>query len=211
MSVNWKLLLLIFILECLVVLMLLPSHYLVKTLEREQQYTYDYLGEDSYSYIIEKANDWYNTSIIETGTEDTLYDMFVPTAEDLEKDSNAGVSNLAPLYFKYAGSRVDTLMTVVYIIYYRVITMVVWIPMVGLMILAAYFEGYWERKIRQNSFKHASHTLHGIAFNTLKWFVLIIFIGMFIPLALPPLFYPVLGLVLACLIGISMSNLQKRI
>jgi len=204
-------LLLIFILECVVVIMLLPSQYLVRTLEREQQYTYDYLGQQTYIYIIEKANGWYDYSILNTGVEDKMYDMFLPSAETQAADEKIGVVNLAPLYFKYAGSRIDTIMTLAYIIYYRIITMFVWLPFVGLMMIAAYMEGHWERKIRQNSFKHASHTLHGVAFGTLKWFLLFVVIAMFVPLSLPPLFYPVLGLVLSFLIAVSVSNLQKRI
>jgi len=212
MKESWKKLLLIFFIEALFVFVFTPNSVIESALYREQQMTVDYLGSESFDWIVRRSQDTYQEYIVDSGLEAGLFEMFVPTDEARSRDASIGMENSgAELWIDYIAGRIEIFWTVIFLMIYRAFHLVTWAPFIVIMLVAAYFEGYFERRIRKHNFKNASHFLQGMAMSVLRssyFFVAMLFI---IPFAVPPLIYPGIGFMLALIIGISIGNLQKKI
>jgi tetrahydromethanopterin S-methyltransferase subunit C len=86
-----------------------------------------------------------------------------------------------------------------------------WWPFLPLLLAAAWGDGWVRRRIRQSGFAYASPLAH--AYGLRGIFIVFVLLGLvlFLPLPLPALGVPVVGALVAVLVGIIVANAQKRL
>jgi hypothetical protein len=93
----------------------------------------------------------------------------------------------------------------------RIAVFAVWWPFMLLLFAAAWGDGWIRRRIRQSGFAYASPLAHAFALRGLAGMALTVGLLLFLPVPLPVLGVPPAGAVLALLIGVVVSNAQKRL
>ena len=76
---------------------------------------------------------------------------------------------------------------------------------------AAWGDGWVRRRIRQSGFAYASPLAHAYALRGIVVVVVLSGLVLFLPLPLPALGVPVVGALVAVLVGIIVANAQKRL
>jgi hypothetical protein len=93
----------------------------------------------------------------------------------------------------------------------RLAVLLSWWPLLGILGLAAWGDGWLRRRIRQSSFAYASPLTHHLALRALLWLFLGALLLLVAPIPLPALGVPVLGASVAALLGLALANTQKRV
>jgi hypothetical protein len=93
----------------------------------------------------------------------------------------------------------------------RLAMLTVWLPFFLLLLAAAWGDGWVRRRIRQAGFAYASPLVHAYSLRGIA--VILMFLGLllFLPVPLPVLGVPVVGVLLAVLIGVAVANAQKQL
>ena len=86
-----------------------------------------------------------------------------------------------------------------------------WWPFLLLLIAAAWGDGWVRRRIRQAGFAYASPLAHAYALRGIVAVVVLLGLVLFLPVPLPVLGVPLVGVVLAVLVGAAVANAQKRL
>ena len=72
-------------------------------------------------------------------------------------------------------------------------------------------DGWVHRRIRQAGFAYASPLAHAYALRGIVVIVMLLGLVLFLPVPLPVLGVPLVGVVLAVLVGAAVANAQKRL
>jgi hypothetical protein len=86
-----------------------------------------------------------------------------------------------------------------------------WWPFLLLLLAAAWGDGWVRRRIRQSGFAYASPLAHAYALRGIVVVAMLVGLLLFLPLPLPVLGVPVIGLLTAILVGVTVANAQKRL
>jgi hypothetical protein len=86
-----------------------------------------------------------------------------------------------------------------------------WWPFLLLLFAAAWGDGWVRRRIRQFGFTNASRLSHAYALRGILVFVMLMGFAFFLPLPLPSLGVPVVGALMATLVGVFATNAQKQL
>ena len=93
----------------------------------------------------------------------------------------------------------------------RFAMLVAWWPFLLLLIAASWGDGWVRRRIRQAGFAYASPLAHAYALQGIAVIVMLLGLVLFLPVPLPVLGVPLVGVVLAVLVGAAVANAQKRL
>jgi len=200
--------LLLFFVELLLMVLLYPSNLISASTQTERAWVYRDLGPRSHDWIVTEANNRYQALVIDTGWLDSLSSYLTP--KNIPNDNNGGFSRYN-LWFEYVDARIKALSELLYFVLFRWCHLLLWLPIWLLLIVPAAHDGYLTWKIKQSAFKAASPTLHRLTFGLLKWGLLLLPIVFLIPLPFPPMGFPAALMLAAVLIGVSLSNLPKKI
>jgi hypothetical protein len=97
----------------------------------------------------------------------------------------------------------------------RLAMLMAWWPFLLLLLATAWGDGWVRRRIRQAGFADASALAHAYALRGIVVVVvlsgLVLFLPLPLPLPLPALGVPVVGSLVAVLVGMIVANAQKRL
>jgi len=86
-----------------------------------------------------------------------------------------------------------------------------WWPFLGFALVGAIADGLLRRRIRQSGFDDPSPLAHRAAVQLLLGLGLVVSLGLFAPLPLPPLAVPVVASVLAVAVSVLLTQMLKRL
>lgn len=199
----------ILILELVVILLLVPGEWTERTIEKESQLIEASLGGQTRSWVYGKADTWYQSAMIDTGFYEGMYYTFIPTDE--QKKGAKGMEKMGSWWFSWLEGRIKSFADVVYQFMARAALLSVWAPYMLLLLVPAVYDGAMTRNIKRTNFDYASPVLHRYSTRFTGHLLIGMLIAFFAPIALNPVFIPVILMICCVLIGVMVGNLQKRI
>lgn len=195
--------------EMFVILVFVPGHWTERVIEKESAMVQSQLGRNTVDWIDQKALNWYNISMWESGVYKTLHTLLIPTPE--ERASSRGMQNMGSQIFPWVEDRLASLMHVVYQVCARIALLAVWAPYMLILLIPAVWDGYMGWKIKRTNFDYASPVLHRYGIRGVLLVAQCLLIAFFAPIALNPIIIPLTMMVACVMFGLALANLQKRV
>ncbi|WP_394697457.1 DUF4400 domain-containing protein [Pseudoxanthomonas japonensis] len=203
---TWKFI----IIGCLCYLALIAlfasERYVSGMLERERQLNYGVLGEGPAGHAESRAHTWYKASFVDSGL--VVGSLRVVSPEPGSDTTSAAAQTVGPV-LGYIESRVRTMWLLVYQFLVRVSVTAMWWPYGILIFTPVMIDAMTQRRIASTNFSTPSPTMHIMA----KSMVWIFFIGavaiIFAPIPLNPIMTPLLIMLGAGSVWVSLTMFAK--
>ena len=200
--------LILFVMEFFLFAALVPTQWARQASAAELQSLVHTVGAHTADAILGRAAGWFDALFIRTGVVGASYHLLIPDP----RTPGAGMEKLADNpFWPWLTGRLDVVWLEIAQGFQRVAVLLSWWPFFLILFLAAWGDGWVRRRIRQHSFAYASPLAHALALRVMLWLAIGAGLLLFAPLALPALAVPVLGAVLAGLLGFAVANTQKRL
>lgn len=209
MNKPWYLVALVLIVELAVVLVLVPGDFTGRAIEKEGQMIEQRLGKQTRTWVFGKSEEWFQTTIIESGFKDGMYRTLIPTED--AKTKSKGLESFGNWWFDLAADRIESLMLLIQQFYMRVALMMTWAPYMLLLFLPAIYDGIQTWKIKRTNFDYASPVVHRYSARIIGYSFTGMVLMFFLPFALPPTLTPIVLMIICVAFGLAVGNFQKRI
>jgi len=206
---SWVFLAWIALIQLVVIMVLVPGNFIDGAIEREAVLVQAMMGLDTYHWMHSTAQAWVQSSLMDSGVYQTVYDHLIPTAE--QKARGVGMQGFGEGWFAWVHTRLDALVRVILLFYARCALLMLWLPYALILLVPALFDGFVTRKIKQTNFDYASPIVHRYGIRGLSVLVLGLFVVFFAPVPVPPLLIPVVMMACCVLVGVVIGNLQKKV
>ncbi|MFY9974669.1 MAG: DUF4400 domain-containing protein [Chromatiaceae bacterium] len=211
---NWLWALLVgailLVMELILFAALVPATWSERVRDTELAWLHQGLGPTTAQAVIERAEQWYGALFVEPGLVATSYRITLPNDQDVARGGALSPLATLPLWSWVAG-RLEVIWAALYQALQRLAMLVAWWPFLLLLIPASWGDGWVRRRIRQAGFAYASPLAHAYALRGIVAVVVLLGLALFLPVPLPALGVPVVGVVLAVLVGAAVANAQKRL
>lgn len=197
------------VIEVLVILLLIPGDWINKTIQRELELMEKNLGYETRQWISNTAGDWYKTSMLDSGFYDAIYRTLIPTEDERKKSK--GMEDMGQIWFAWVEGRIKSFTNVIYQFYMRLALLYSWAPYLLILFIPAVYDGLMSWKIKRTNFDYASPVVHRYSIRGALFLGVGLFIAFFAPIALNPMVIPVAMMLCCVLLGLALSNVQKRI
>ena len=187
-----------------------PATWSERVRATELAWLYQGLGPSTAKAVIERADYWYGDLFVAPGLVETSYRITLPNDEDVQRAGALSPLATLPLWTWVAG-RLEVIWAAFYQALQRLAMLVAWWPFLLLLLAAAWGDGWVRRRIRQAGFAYASPLAHAYALRGIVIIVMLLGLVLFLPVPLPVLGVPLVGVVLAVLVGAAVANAQKRL
>lgn len=184
------------------------AHIRRTSMEEDARIT-EVLGTETALLVEERADGWYKSVITDNHVYDLVWHFFIPTEE--EKAKSKGLERLGEEVFELTKVRIDTLFDIIYWVFRRIALFSIWfwplVPIFGL----AFVDGFFTRRIKQTNFDFSSPFIHQWSWRACGWICFGMIVLFFLPFVISPVAAPVLIGIVGVTLGLSVSNVQKRI
>lgn len=126
--------------------------------------------------------------------------------EDLQSTQEELIAKL-----RQVEDRIQAFFDVLYQVFTRFALLMVWLPFALILMLPALWDGLMTWKIKKTTFDFSSPIIHRYSMIILGSGIILLFMGLFAPLAIPPVVLPSMIIGLALMAGLALSHLQKKI
>lgn len=205
---DW-LLCLALMLEIIAIGVLVPGDWTGRVINKEKQMIQNQLGAQTSYWIGQTSHRWYQSWIVDTQMEQSVRDFLIPTEE--QRLRSKGMENMGGFWFVWVEDRIQAFFDVLYQVFTRFALLMVWLPFALILMLPALWDGLMTWKIKKTTFDFSSPIIHRYSMIILGSGVILLFMGLFAPLAIPPVVLPSLIIGLALMAGLALSHLQKKI
>ena len=211
---NWLWALLVgatlLLMEFILLAALVPTAWSERVHDTERVWLYAGLGPKTATAVMQRAEDWYGMLFVSTKVVETSYRITLPSAEDVKRAGALSPLATLPLWTWVAG-RLEVVWAALHQALQRLAMLVAWWPFLLLLFAAAWGDGWVRRRIRQSGFAYASPLAHAYALRGIVVVFVLLGLVLFLPLPLPALGVPVVGALVAVLVGVIVANAQKRL
>jgi hypothetical protein len=198
------------LMELIVLAALVPADWSAQVRESELAWLRSGLGEHPAALVVARAERWYEGLFAETGLVAGSYRITLPTQDDTRRSGALAPLATLPLW-AWVAERLGVIWAGVYQVLQRVALVLAWWPLLVLLLAAAWGEGVLRRRIRQAGFAYASPLVHAYALRGLAMVLLLTAFVLLLPVPLPALGVPVVGMLLAVLLAVAVAHAQKRV
>lgn len=195
--------------ELFLVLAFVPGDWTESVIKRESQKVENSLGMDTVNWIRDKADAWYTTTMLDSGVYRAMHRHVIPSKE--EQEASKGMENIGNTIWPWAEGRLNALMHVIYQVFARVALFLVWAPYMLILLVPSVWHGMMTWRIKRTNFDYASPIFHRYGVRSIAAITQLMLIAFFLPLALNPMVIPLAMMASSVMIGVAMSNFQKRI
>nr|WP_298059580.1 DUF4400 domain-containing protein [uncultured Halomonas sp.] len=209
MRFSFTTLLFILAAEITFVLAFIPGDWINGVIEREADKVERTMGTDSMEWISATALTWYNSSMIDSGVYKAIHHHVIPT--EAERSASTGMEGVGNVIFPWAEGRIEAVMHVIYHIYSRVALVMIWAPYLLLLVIPAVVDGVMRWKVKTTSFDYASPVMSRYGARGMFLTAQLLLIAFVLPIALNPLVIPAAMMGAIIMLGLFISNYQKRI
>jgi len=189
---------------------LVPATWSERVRDMEFAWMREGLGATTANAVVERAEHWYGTLFVSPGLVETSYRITLPNDEDVERAGALSPLATLPLWTWVAG-RLEVIWAAFHQAIQRLAMLTAWWPFLLLLIAAAWGDGWVRRRIRQSGFAYASPLAHAYALRGIVVVAVLVGLVLFLPVPLPVLGVPVVGALVAVLLGVTVANAQKRL
>ena len=211
---NWLWTLLVgatlLLMEFILLAALVPTSWSERVRDTELAWLHAGLGARTATAVVQRAEDWYGTLFVSPGLVATSYRITLPGDEDVKRAGALSPLATLPLWSWVAG-RLEVVWAALHQALQRLAMVIAWWPFFLLLLAAAWGDGWVRRRIRQSGFAYASPLAHAYALRGIVVVFVLLRLVLFLPLPLPALGVPVVGALVAALVGVIVANAQKRL
>jgi len=194
--------------ESIIITVLLPGDWTANVIQQESKLLEIRLGPEEARWVHERARDWYNSSLIETGIYQATYNHLLPTLT--EKQNSVGMEDFGSPWFNWVESRLQSMANAYYHILARFALLLIWVPYFLILLIPAIYDGFTTWRIKRTNFEYSSPLLHQYSTNTIIY-VLIGLVAIFLaPIVLDPTVIPAAIMLMCVMSGLMIGNFQKR-
>jgi hypothetical protein len=196
--------------EFILLAALVPAAWSERVRDTELAWLKQGLGARTANDVVERAEHWYGALFVAPGLVETSYRITLPSDADVQRAG--ALSPLAALpVWSWVTGRLKVIWAALYQALQRLAMLMAWWPFFLLLLTAAWGDGWVRRRIRQSGFAYASPLAHAYALRGILVLVMLLGLLLFLPLPLPALGVPLVGILLAVLVGVIVANAQKRL
>jgi uncharacterized membrane protein len=211
---NWLWALLVgailLVMELILFAALVPAAWSERVRDTERVWLHEGLGATTADAVVERAERWYDMLFVSPGLVETSYRITLPNDEDVARAGALSPLATLPLWTWVAG-RLEVIWAALHQALQRLAMVIAWWPFFLLLLAAAWGDGWVRRRIRQSGFAYASPLAHAYGLRGIVVVFVLSGLVLFLPLPLPVLGVPVVGALVAMLVGIIVANAQKRL
>lgn len=198
------------LLELTLVFLLAPPDIVRSAIIKDLQSSKSVLGQELYEKTKEQADAWYKSAIIDGGIRDAAYSFFLPSEE--ERARSKGLENLDRGWWdRYIGSRVETLFYMIYLIVYRVFSLMQWMPLAAVLLTPAMLDGYYIWRKKKTNFDYSSPIVQTYALRIVSLITVGFVVIIFLPVSINQIIIPAGATLLVLLVGVVIAHMPKRI
>lgn len=188
---------------------LVPESHVVRVHADERAVLRTYLGRETATAIATRADLLYLRWFVASGVVNESYEIFLPSTS--EQQRSRGLEQLGERegFFAVAREKIDSFWALVRFSMQRLVAILVWLPLLLVLMMAAVWDGWMRRRIKMVGFEQTSAPIFGLA---RKLFIFGIFAPLFYvfaPIVIHPVIAPVWGCFMALALLIKVSNLQR--
>jgi|SRR5690554_4823815 len=205
----WFIAAIVLVLEIILIAVIVPGDYTGRTIVREQELIENSLGKTSLEWVQEKADAWYQTTMIDSGVKSAIYNHLIPTEE--QKAKSVGLETFGDWWFDLAADRIESVMLVIQQTYLRFALLLLWAPYILLLLIPAVYDGIQTWRIKFTNFDYASPVVHRYSARLMGICVVGMMMLLIAPVAIPPVTTPVILMIICVATGLVIGNYQKRI
>lgn len=195
--------------EILLVILIISPAFIQRQTMFESKMTYEMLGEEAGDNIRNRADAWYQTLIIDNHVEEAITHFFIPT--EVERANSRGLEDMGSTMWPRVRERISTLMDTIYWMMRRIAMLIDWMPAFAPAFVCAAGHGLLIREIKKTNFQLTSSVVLRYSVGSTKMMITILLLSFFLPLALPPFVVPTIMAAVLFAVGMSLSNIAKRI
>ncbi|MBB3105241.1 DUF4400 domain-containing protein [Azomonas macrocytogenes] len=196
-------------LEIVLIMVLLPGDVVQQAIHKEAGYVEHTLGAEAQGMLMEKANQWHQSLLFDSGVYDSLYYTLIPTEK--QREASGSIKTMGSGWFRVVENRLEALSLVVYQLLARFALVLTWAPYMLLLLIPALYDGYMTWQIKRTNFAYVSPVIHRYSVRGALILVGVMAIGFFLPVAIDPTIIPLVLMVVCILMGLATGNMQKRI
>mgnify|MGYP002634314949 CR=1 FL=1 len=195
--------------ESIVVTILLPGNWTQRVIEQESELLALRLGPEESRWVHDKARNWYNHSLIDSGFYTAVHNHLIPTEQ--QKTRSTGMQKMGSSWFTWVENRVQSAANAYYHVLTRFALFITWSPYFLILLIPAVFDGVTTWRIKRTNFAYASPLLHRLS-GTVIVYVVIGLVALFLaPIVLDPTVIPGAIMITCVMAGLLFGNMQKRI
>ncbi len=199
----------LFLIELTVLALLAPTHWIDSSLRLEAQRIEQRLGTHTRQWAMQKAQSWFQASVIDSGFYRQLHHLLIPTEQ--ERQRSKGLEDFGRGLFSWLSIRLDALMRILYQFTIRLALLGLWWPYLLLVGIPAIWEGLMIRRIKRTNFDYVSPMLHHYSIRGIALLGIGMLMVFLAPITLEPMLIPAVMIVGCLLAGLALGNIQKRI
>ena len=199
----------VMVVEFFIAILLLSPSYIQSTARLESRWVADSFGKESSHYVIQKANRWYGSLIVQNNVEEHLLNYLLPTAH--ERMYLPGMATMGRILDRPVYERVSALLDLIYWFMRRLALFAMRLPISLPALLAAASYGLLERQIKRTNFSYTSPTLLRYSWRACGLLTVGFFVLFLMPFAIPPMVIPFIVSVVMLAMGVSLRHLAKKI
>lgn len=189
--------------ELLIILMLASSSAVADYNAAERRAVAAEVGSDTEAAITRYAKLAFDYTMVKPGFYEAFNKyLFRYAKRDYVKDNPGS---------QYAQNRVGTFWRILYAIYYRLASILIWLPYLTPFIVATGVDALQARQVRRWRFSYVSPLVRAWAGRTRFGITCVLIIAILLPTHVPTMIYPVSLLMILATSWITMTHLQKHI
>lgn len=201
---------LILLLQMVMIAILVPSSILKKASDIEYEWLDASYTDSTIRWITNTADDWHWSLTRETGLADGLAFVFLPERDATRAKGMARIGD--KVWYPFVEGRGEALDEMVRMTLVRIVSILIWVPLMLLIFLPAFFDGYMQRLIRQYTFQYPSPFLYRYGAKAVIIGSFLLFAVIMAPIPIPPVLGPIGCMVLVVVFAmIVIPNLPKRL
>jgi len=188
-------------------LFIVQETWLEDGLNHERQGMVEWLGPDKADAAHARAFDVYQRWCVDSGLVENSFAMFLP-APSRSQDPLTGAQMDA--VFTWMEGRLRAFWLVIFQVIYRVCITLQWWPLMLLTLVPFLVDALVRRKVKLDSFDHASPTLQALGARSLFLMPVIYLCLLLAPFAMPAAMVPLLVVAASAAIWFALSHFVKR-
>lgn len=193
---------------CLTLMMLSPNYIRQASMDESLMVNVA-MGEDMGTRIRNCADKWYKTLIIDNHVESHVRHFLIPSR--VERDNSRGLEDLGDSLWPQVERRIVTMMDFIYWLMRRAVLLMMWLPACLPATVCSILGGLCLREIKKTNFDIASSVVFRYAIRLSGVITGLFFLAFLAPVTMPPIVIPIILCGVLILLGLSMSNMAKRI
>jgi hypothetical protein len=195
--------------ELTVLVLLVPTHWLDAARKVEIQRIEQRLGVNMCQQAVQKAQGWFQASLVDSGFYQALHHLLIPTEQ--ERQHSKGLEDFGQELFTWLSVRLEALMRMCYQFYPRLALFSLWWPDLLWVGLPAIWEGFMVRRIKWTNFDYIIPVLHHYSLRGIMLLGAWVLMAWLAPIVLEPMLMPAVMMISCLLGGIALGNIPKRI